>query len=210
MLFGDDSDYLMLPTSSNCNFGPAIALAYYGGGGGGGGGGGSFATAQLALQSALNTLKTDKFSSAQCQKDLAALRVTPAQVQSAAGKTTFQNGTTSSANYASAVWGNSPAYGANKALYGSTTVSKFFQSNPGTVAVAQALGNTIYIDPTYVNSASSITLDGMALHEIVHNLTGNVDSVLQQQLNTVLPNGQKLTVGAPSVNITNQLAKDCF
>lgn len=186
-----------------------IGLVYYSGGGGGGGAG-SFATAQLALQVALNTVKTYKFPSGQCQKDLNALGVSPAQLQKAASGTTFQDGLTSSANYAQAVWGNSPAYNANKVKYGNLTVSGFFAANPATVAVAQSPGNTIYVDPSYVNSSSGTTLDGMVVHEMVHNITGNVDTTLQDQLNTVLPNGQKLTVGGPSVNITNQLAKDCF
>jgi RHS repeat-associated protein len=209
MFFDDQDSYLMMPMNSTCNAGLTIALAYYGGGGGAGGGS-SFATAQLSLQSALNTLKTYKFSSPQCQKDLNALDVSAAQIQKAAGATTFQDGLTSSANYASAAWGNTQAYNANLKIYQNLTMSGFFQSNPGTVAVAQALGHTIYIDPTYVNDSSSTTLDAMEVHEIVHNLTGNVDTTLQDQLNTVLPNGQKLTVGAASVNITNQIAKDCF
>jgi hypothetical protein len=146
------------------------------------------------MSDTMKTISQSRFSSPDCQEDLAALDVTTNQIKQYASQASIQEGPHFSANYASAIWGNS--YNANKARYGNETVAGFFGSHPGTVAVAQALGHSIYIDSRAVGTMSTAALYGMGVHELVHNITGNVDTVLQQQLNTVLPNGQKLTVGA--------------
>jgi hypothetical protein len=132
------------------------------------------------------------------------------QLRAAASAATFSNGWDNSANYATAIWANSPAFVANANKFMSMTVGQYFAANPGTVAVAQAIGNNIYVDATWVNSLSGVDTAALVMHELIHNITGNVDSVLQQQLNSVLPEGQQIAVGSASKSIADALARDCW
>jgi RHS repeat-associated protein len=172
-----------------------------------------FGSAQASLSSAAELIyalaEYGTFSS-NCQRDLNAVGVTPGQVEAAAISVDIENGWGNQQNFASAIWGNSAAYNINARLYGNTTVGQYFAKNLGTVAVSQAQGNHVYVDATWVNSMSDSAIQGLLLHELLHNITGNVDTVLQEQLNTVLPKNQQLTVGAASQNIGNALERDCF
>lgn len=114
------------------------------------------------------------------------------------------NGLTSTANYAQAISGNSPAFAANSALYGDLTVEGYMLQGflKGVAAVAQSPGNNIYINAGWVNGMTSSQQEAMLLHELLHNITGSVDSVLQGDLG--------LSTTAPSQNIGDKLEKDCL
>ena len=125
--------------------------------------------------------------------------MTANEVVDAAYNLVINNGLTSNLNYALAAWGNSPgAFIANLNIYGSTTVSQYIGANPGTVAIAQAPGNNIYIDASLVNGLSAQEQTALVLHELLHNVTGSNDATIQQALG--------LSTAAPSVNISNKLA----
>ena len=178
--------------------GPAQA-----GGGGRGPGVGDFVTAALSMIDAGILLRTALLSgiSPACQNDLAAVQVTADQIIAAAGSLAgnIYDGWGSSVNYASEIYANSPAQNANA---GPLTIGQYFANNPGTVAIAQVPGNAIFIDPTWVNSFNAGQVEALVFHELIHNITGNVDSVIQGQL------------GVPqvpqSVNISNKLQQDCI
>jgi hypothetical protein len=109
---------------------------------------------------------------------------------------------TRAANYAAAIYGNSPALNANVALYGNETVAQFFAANPGTVAVSRAPGNNVYINAAWVNGLSILDQEALLLHEFIHNITGNVDSTIQGQLG--------IPITPISKNIADKLAMDCL
>jgi hypothetical protein len=73
--------------------------------------------------------------------------------------------------------------------------------NPNAAAVAQLSGSNIYINASWVNGMSDVDRQAMLLHELVHNITGKTDDVLQSALG--------LMVGAASQNIGDKL-RDCF
>jgi RHS repeat-associated protein len=195
----------------------------YGGGGGTGGGTGTaaqnggggdganantdFATAQQALLNAadgiVNMFGSNQISP-QCDQDLVAVGVTNMQVATAAQTVNILNAWTDGgqANYASAVYGNSPLAGAAAAQWGTTTVETYVAAYSGTVAVAQLSGNNVYINSGYVNSFSATNQSALLLHELFHNITGSVDDVLQGALG--------LATGGASQNIGDKLAADCF
>ena len=77
------------------------------------------------------------------------------------------NGWGSKYNYASAAWGQSPAYQAYANTYGKLTVGQYFSNNPGTVAVAQADGNDIYVDSTWVNSFSGVDVASNIMKQLM-------------------------------------------
>jgi hypothetical protein len=72
----------------------------------------------------------------------------------------------------------------------------------GVAAVAQSRGNNIYIDAGWVNGMTINQQSAMLLHELLHNVTGQSDDVLQQKLG--------LATNVPSQNISDKLEKDCF
>jgi hypothetical protein len=67
-----------------------------------------------------------------CQNDLAALGVTATQISQAASNVAINNGVTSTANYALAIFGNSPAYNANAAVYGNMTIAQYMACSKAT------------------------------------------------------------------------------
>jgi hypothetical protein len=136
-----------------------------------------------------------------CDADLNAVGTNWDQISKAASSINILNGWGNQANYADSIWGTSSAWGGNKATYGAQSVGDFMASHGGTAAVSQAFGHDIYVDPTWVNSFSDNQTAALLLHELVHNVTGQVDSTLQSDLG--LPDGN-------SVNIANKLQVDCF
>jgi hypothetical protein len=140
-----------------------------------------------------------------CDKDLAAVGATSAQVAKAARNVNFLNGWTdgSQINYAVAVYGNTPLL--NAALngqYGGVNLDVFFAANKGTVAVSQLSGNNVYLNSGFVNAMNPMDQAAMLLHELLHNSTGKVDDDLQRALG--------LATGGASHNISDLLEKDCF
>ena len=167
-------------------------------------GSGNFSKAAEALYGAaadLSTLFQDA-QSPQCEGDLSAVGVNDGQIAAAASNVTFLNGVRNPTNYAQGIYGNSPAFAANQQVYGATTIGKFFQLNPGTAALAQAPGQNVYIDSSWVNGMNPLQQEGLVLHELLHNITGKVDSVIQGNLG--------LPQNAPSQNIADLLQKDCL
>jgi hypothetical protein len=128
--------------------------------------------------------------------------VNAAQVSQAASSVVIDNGVTSGANFAVAIYGNSLALNASVALYGNETVAQFFAANPGTVAVSQAPGNNVYINAAWVNGLSILDQEALLLHELIHNITGNVDPTIQGQLG--------IPITPISKNIAERLARDCL
>jgi hypothetical protein len=162
--------------------------------------------AQQALNAELAGLST-LFSGIQslgCESDLADVGVTNSQIAAAASSTNILDGLTSTANYAQAIYGNSLAYGAAAFYWGGVTVGMFMSINQssGTAAVSQAPGNNIYISSGWVNGMTANQQEALLLHELLHNITGKTDDVLQGALG--------LSVGAPSQNIADKLGQDCL
>jgi hypothetical protein len=143
--------------------------------------------------------------SAGCEADLAQVGVTDTQVAMAALNANIINGlglTAATSNYAQAAYGNSPALNAASAQWGDISVTQYMTIvNPNAAAVAQLSGSNIYINASWVNGMSDVDRQAMLLHELVHNITGKTDDVLQSALG--------LMVGAASQNIGDKL-RDCF
>jgi hypothetical protein len=155
-------------------------------------------TAQLSQIAAYFMLTSQ---TSQCETDLASVGVTNEQMSAAASAANIINGLTSTANYAQAIYGNSAAFGAAVATYGNQTVEYFMMAHPATAAVSQAPGNNIYINSGWVSGMNFGQQMGMLLHELLHNITGQSDDVLQGDLG--------LSTNAPSQNIGDKLEKDC-
>lgn len=174
-------------------------------GAGGGGASYSFALAASAANGELTDIAGlfQSDVSPLCESDLQALKVTNQQVVSAAQNASVQNGFATLTNYAQDVYANNPAaMAANLAIYGNETMLQYFALHPGTAAVAQSPGNTIWLAAGLFNGMGQIQQEATLLHELLHNITGNVDSVLQEALG--LPTTQL------SENIGNKLELDCF
>ena len=194
------------------------------GGGGGGGGGGGYvdpgSTAQmnngfargavdfgLAYGSLINdttalVFQLDGGVSPQCLSDFNAVGVTPAQEAGGLLAANIVNGFGTTLTYAMAAFGNTAAYQANVNVYGDLTVLQLFGTYSNTAAIAQASGNNIYIASNWINGMGQIDQEALLLHEVVHNITGNVDSVVQGQLG--------LSTAAASQNISDKLKMDCL
>jgi RHS repeat-associated protein len=210
--------YTVPPEPDPC-WSPENAGGCGGGGGGdpitvsqdGSGGGGisnsDFGTAKLALLNAAHGI-AEWFGSEnvrpECEHDLIAVGVTNSQIVNFANHVNILNAWTDGSRiaYATAAFGNTRAHRPNRRAWGTTTVATYVLAHPGTAAIAQALGNNVYINSGYVNAFDATNQSGMLLHELLHNITGSVDSVLQAALHIV--------VGAPSQNIADQLIKDCY
>ena len=165
-----------------------------------------FDLAKSALNAELSTI-FGLFSiggeTSQCETDLALVGVTDEQVSAAAASANIINGLTSSATYAQAIFGNSPAYSAAEAQYGNTTMQVFMLRGllTGVAAVSQSPGNNIYIDAGWINGMTTSQQQALLLHELLHNITGQDDSTLQSDLG--------LPTNARSQNIGDKLEKDC-
>ena len=115
----------------------------------------------------------------------------------------FYEGPGSDDNYAQTMYGNTNPNAVNAAgVDNPGSVGDYFDRNPGTTAAAQFNGNRVYINPRAVNSTSLENLVYTVMHEALHNISGlNGDQNLQAKLG--------ITVGAPSINITNELKERC-
>ena len=165
----------------------------------------SFSQAQSALMRAKNELFVQFLGpqSANCEKDLAAVGVTDAQVWSAAQAANIVYGLTAFSAYALDAYGNSSAYSAAEATWGNISMVQYMTLvAPNAAAVAQLNGSNIYINPSWVNGMSSLQQEAMVLHELLHNITGQTDDVIQGQLG--------LSTTAASQNIGDKLMKDCL
>ena len=81
-------------------------------------------------------------------------------------------------------------------------MAQYMSLNPGTIAVSQAPGNNIYINPAWVNGMSAGQQEGLLLHEILHNITAQPDGWIQAALG--------LSMNAASQNIGDKLQQDCI
>jgi RHS repeat-associated protein len=168
----------------------------------------SFDQAFTSLTSDLGDISAQfkNLQSADCEADLKAAGVTDAQVVAYAQGLSIVDGLGPAAittTYAYAAYGNSLAYSSAATLWGGVTVAMYMAINlPGGVAaVAQAPGNTVYINAGWVNGMTTSQQEGMLVHELLHNITGIGDWDLQTAL------GLPHTV---SQNIGDKLEKDCF
>ena len=62
--------------------------------------------------------------------------------------------------------------------------------------------DNVYISAGWVNSLSILDQEALVLHELIHNIAGAVDSVLQTALG--------IATNVPSKNIADKLEADCF
>jgi hypothetical protein len=169
--------------------------------GGGGNSNAAFSAAQAAFKRVAADLSKKTFSK-NCERDLAALKVTDSQVHNGAGSAVFLNGVGNQTPLKN-LYATSPVAGVRQAGLSLTgTVGSFITSNPGTVAVAQLGGNDIYLNSSLINPSDYYTDAATALHEILHNITGLTDPDIQRLL------------GLPETNVSNnktqKLLKDCF
>jgi hypothetical protein len=149
--------------------------------------------------------------SADCQRDLLALGVTPSQVQQGAENAQLLDGS-SSAIPVAMLYMNAGAQLFNAALaqYGTTTIGTAMKgtpipkTNPPLSAVStemsQLNGNNIFVNVPHLQLDPAGPVATMA-HEGIHNITGLTDEDIQSRLH--LPSG-------PSVNISFKLGADCF
>jgi hypothetical protein len=149
----------------------------------------------------------DLQASSTCEDTLSTLGTSSEALRQKAGNVRFADASRSTDNYADALFGNSPAHNANRSIYGNTTVSQFWKSKRDNGQRIQAMtaspGNTVYIDPAYFNTHGDVFRIATLAHELVHAITGEVDSVLQERLG--LPVDSKNTY-----NISTRLFYDCF
>jgi RHS repeat-associated protein len=137
-----------------------------------------------------------------CHNDLEHIGVTQQQVIVGLQSVNILNAWGNQTSFASTYSTNQQA-NSNVKFRGS--VWAYFMSNPGTNATAQLGGHDVYIDATWVNSSSFFNenaLMGLLLHEVLHNVAAQVDSVLQAALG--------IPVQSESDNVTQKLIADCF
>lgn len=168
----------------------------------------SFDQALTSLTSDLGDISAQfkNLQSADCEADLKAAGATDARVVAYAQGLSIVDGLGPAAittTYAYAAYGNSPAYSSAATIWGGVTVAMYMAINlPGGVAaVAQAPGDTVYINAGWVNGMTTSQQEGMLVHELLHNITGIGDWDLQTALH--LPH-------TASQNIGDKLEKDCF
>jgi RHS repeat-associated protein len=136
-----------------------------------------------------------------CQRDLIALGITLDQLGKGLMAANYANGTGSTVTSAS-LYAKSPNQTLARAGAGIKGTVGDQIATPGVVAVSQLGGNMTYINPSQVNKLTSTELEGLAMHEALHNVIGLTDSDFQRALG--------LPEGAPSVNIANKLIEDCL
>ncbi len=141
-----------------------------------------------------------------CSGDLAKVGVTASQIATASLGTSILNGlgvAGATISYAQAAYGNTPAFNSVSNEYGTISVAQYMDLvDPATAALAQLNGSNIYINAAWINGMSQGQQQGLLVHEILHNITGQGDADLQRELG--------VPVGAPSQNIGDKLQKDCF
>jgi hypothetical protein len=138
-----------------------------------------------------------------CERDLAAVGVTDAQIATASTGTNILNGlgyAGATTSYAQAAYGNTQAFNAVSAEYGNVSVARYMELiDPTAAAIAQLNGSNIYINAAWINGMSYVQQEGLLLHEMLHNITSQGDEQLQADLN--------LKVGAASQNIGDKLQR---
>jgi RHS repeat-associated protein len=142
--------------------------------------------------------KEGKLDSGACATLLAALGITGNDVAAGAANAVFYDGTTSNASFSS-LYENTAAGRTVAAQYAGITVAGHFATHPGTAAMAQLNGNNVYVNPSLIASAGAL---GTVFHEVIHNVSGLVDSEIQRRLG--------LPESSITSNITAKLMQDCF
>jgi hypothetical protein len=153
------------------------------------------------LANAAKELSKKKLDNKNCQKDLAALGITADQVRAGAQAANISNGIGSTVPRSS-LYATSPNPDIRRnANTISGTIGSYFASNPEAVALSQLGGSNIYVNPGRIN-ADYYQNVGIAFHEVIHNITGTVDSDIQRALG--------LKEASITDNITKKLIKDCL
>jgi hypothetical protein len=169
-----------------------------------------------ALQAALDTLASRTSFSQNCLDGFAGLGISPWDLVAGAGDLNIENGAISNTSIRDA-YGRTgdPARVGNAAQAGlNRTHSAYLRANnisdmrvPDTLAVNTRQtaytpwgGNTLYVDSNRLDTSRTATNQGLVMHELIHNLFGTGDGVIQSRLG--LPSGA-------SVNITTWLTANC-
>jgi hypothetical protein len=179
-------------------------------GGGGGGGDASWVAAQAEIQRVQGWMNTffNTSDGTKCSADMKAVGTTSAALQAAVNQVYFYDGTISEAPLSSLYVGAAAQAGANQP---SITIAQAFAQSPGTAAMTQIGApvdlSKIYINPAYFSS-SSLTAGDIAtiMHELLHAVTGDIDTVLQAALGIPL---QGTTAAMGTYDITVKLMSDC-
>jgi len=143
--------------------------------------------------------------SAQCEKTLGAVGTSVAGLQEAAANVSIVEGNSSTTQVAE-LYANAavPRIAQLAAVeYKGVTVGQFMAKNLGTTAMAQLGGNRVFISTNWFNHVGTGYAVGTMAHELLHNITGHVDSDLQKTMGLS-------GVSGDSRNITLRLLADCF
>jgi hypothetical protein len=139
-----------------------------------------------------------------CLKDIRSLGITEEAFRTGLNQVDVRDASDGWSVQVAALWSNSPARNAARMRYGSQTVSDYFDKNLGTSALAAPNGTSVYIRSQYVNGLRTANEVGaMLMHEVLHNVTGLVDEVIQEQLGIRVDSRN-------TKNITDRLLRDCF
>jgi hypothetical protein len=99
-------------------------------------------------------------------------------------------------------YGNSPAAASAARQWGNTTMAYMGVNVASIATISQLHDNDIYVNAGLVNGMTTYQQEAMLLHELLHNITGQTDDVIQEELN--------LPTSAGSQNIGDKLQADCF
>jgi RHS repeat-associated protein len=172
-----------------------------------------FKQAQTAFQNAANFIADANSWSQDCENDFKALGTSDAAVEAGASAAQFYDGIGSSVTIASLYAGAAnPDVQRNGALLQGTVGQNIGSSPLGVVADAQLGGNAIYLNGPLISglmngtyklqNGAAFNVSAVALHEILHNVTGLTDPEIQSRLN--------LSTTSASDNIAQKLLADCF
>jgi RHS repeat-associated protein len=136
-----------------------------------------------SYQRAFDAMKTFSTTKTNCLTDLDAVGLKPDQVRSLASGAQFVSFT------------NASAYNQDQAL-----------RQGADLMTDRRIQTIYYVDPNLAKESFHVVL-GELLHEVIH-LSGFAAFGASQD--TALQNALHVTVGAPTMNISKKLAKDCF
>ena len=197
-----------------CGNPPALSPeAYYTGAGerqSGGGGGRAHAEAQGPargyIQAAIDNIVA-RFNAggfgADCAKTLSAMGTSMGTLVSRISTTQVFDGTTSALWASNLLTGDVPQFLSMFYPAGNVTIAQWFSAF-GVQAMADVCGNRIFVNPGMFQSGDLSWNAATVLHELIHNVTGKIDQILQVQLFAL--GGVSFNTG----NITQKIKDDCF
>jgi hypothetical protein len=142
--------------------------------------------------------------SADCEKDLKALGISASDLGNGVSGMIMLDGSTADTYLGDVLPASDPTR--ETAIKRELKVRSLFGPNGSTAALAFANDNVVWFSTRLVSSFTRGRQAGLLAHEALHNITGLLDTQLQERLFGV----GSAEVGLPSNNIGKRLEDNCF